>query len=799
MAVDQELLLLGFENNITDAAGRHALSNSGVTFSTDCKIGTASAYFNGSAYLSSSDNKADFNLGATPRALPANWIQGFSPSSPNNNFTIDCWVKPEVGSGRYYPICSSFQLYYGGTPYKTGWVLQIDTATGKLQMIGYAGGDWLGSVFESTFILPFGEWNQIIVMSWPIPGGFGAPSAKAMYKNGQPDLGGWAYISEYMVWSNCINSEYAPFYVGLGPSSQFTNPGESWASDLAPGYRFRGKIDNLRICLGNRFPTGDTVIQVVPTDPPGITTTTTTTTTTETTTTTTTLTTTGTTTLTTTTTTQSTSTASTTARPYPVIADGSTNTSTVDCIPSMITYDVPAPFVITASSENIPGIGYSPPWHQAYYAFDDNEATVVDGQLIFPKSWVIADKDVTNFPQWICVDVGDGLTKPINKYRLRANNLVGFPRNWKLRASSDNQVWTVLHSFEDFPTSQILIFQELERSDWAYFYQQWLTTAESGEWRADQVWWTPWFTFTNDIFYRYYQIYVDVVFTTSAQPYPPLTISQIELVESEPVGGTTTSSSTTTVSTTTFTSTTQPLFYVNVTNDGYALANHAYPNYDAEKAFDRNIGTYWICDPYSGPPYWIMYYWLDRSYAVDCYQIYADTLGGPTSWIFQGSFDGETWVDLDTQTDVEIDGLWTGYAMNYMPYMYYRIYILSTQSQRFGTRIDDIQLFVNSKNYTQELGMHWIGYDFTPRQVNVGRYCIYVQDGQTFDTWKLQASDDGILWTDVDCRMESSFVGWGCFEVTGNITSFKKWRVLIVNWDRNSEPGVVELELFSAP
>lgn len=809
MAVEQELLLLSFDNNITDAAGRHTLTNSGVTFSPDCKVGANSAYFNGSSYLQSSDNLIDFNLGAT-LFYSAFSSGGWTPAYANNNFTIDCWVKPETGGARYYPICASGQVYYFGGGYKVGWALQIDTATGKLQMIGHAGGDWAGSLLESTFLIPFGEWTHIAVMSWLMPQGFETLSAKAMYKNGQPDLGGWSTQSSYMTWANSMmhsngGIESAPFCVGRGFRSQYTTPGEAWGDDinLFPGFLFRGWIDNLRICRGSRFPNGDSLIQVAPFTPPGVeTTTTTTTTTTESTTTTTfTVTTQSTTTVTlTSTTTTTTTTASTTAPPFPVIPDGSTNESVADCMPQMLSNTAPVPSVVTSSSENIPGQGIAPPWGPAYFAFDNNEKQVVGDKIILPRYWEVALKDAMTFPHWIKVDFGEGQTKAINKYRLRACKLVGFPRNWKLQASNNNHNWIDLHSVENFPISQIDYFETQDRGDWVSFYNRWLN-ATNIDWVPAQTWWSHWFTFTNGIFYRFYRLYVDVLFTVTNKTSPQLSVSQIELVEAEPVGGTTTTTtlSTTTVSTTTWTSTTQPPYYKNVTDGGYAAANHEYPSHDSSKAFDRTLETYWSCDPYSGPPYWIMYYWLDKSYAVDCYQIHSTTRGGPKTWKLRASNDGENWDILDEQTDVFIDGLWTGYMMNYKPYSFYQLYILETHSQAFGTRINDIQFYINSKDYMPEAKMHWVGYDFTPKKMRVDYYCIYLREGQGFDKWKLQASDDGILWTDIDFREEPNFVEWGCFEITGNQREFQKWRLLVMNWTRGTQPGLVELELYQAP
>jgi hypothetical protein len=94
--------------------------------------------------------------------------------------------------------------------------------------------------------------------------------------------------------------------------------------------------------------------------------------------------------------------------------------------------------------------------------------------------------------------------------------------------------------------------------------------------------------------------------------------------------------------------------------------------------------------------------------------------------------------------------------------------------------------------------MHWFGYDFgTPTLVQ--RYCINTTDHSGFTEWKLQGSDDGVFWIDVDHQVSPEWVGWNCFDIESNELEFPRWRLLIMNWTTESSPGLVEFEVFKRP
>lgn len=162
----------------------------------------------------------------------------------------------------------------------------------------------------------------------------------------------------------------------------------------------------------------------------------------------------------------------------------------------------------------------------------------------------------------------------------------------------------------------------------------------------------------------------------------------------------TTTTSTTTTLSTTLTSTTlttesssTQLVYGFVSSGGIALANDEYLGYPASNAFDVNNTTFWICDVLSGPPYWLMYYWTNKSYIVNKYVLHITTPGRPKSWKFQGSNNGTVWVDLDIQENIYDEGDLEFLFNNSTFYSYYRLYITDTHSSGYAVRVGNLELY----------------------------------------------------------------------------------------------------------
>lgn len=261
--------------------------------------------------------------------------------------------------------------------------------------------------------------------------------------------------------------------------------------------------------------------------------------------------------------------------------------------------------------------------------------------------------------------------------------------------------------------------------------------------------------------------------------------------------GTYTTTTTWTTTTISYSTTTSIPPYTRVSIGGQATASNYYPGFIPSKAFDFDSSTYWLCNPYDSY-HWIAYSWDDTDYIVDQYSISVSKSGNPKSWVFQGSNDGVHWVTLDTRTGISDTGLLSYTFENSTGYSRYRLYITEVWSQLYGVKINELVLYTNSTNNRLESSMHWIGYDLLT-STKIQRYCIYTADHLGFTEWKLQGSSDGVFWVDIDYQDQPEWVGWKCIEIEENELSFSKWRLLIMNWNSNSSPGLIELELFKRP
>jgi hypothetical protein len=275
--VERDLLVCKFSGSFRDDSSRHTILNQGALASDQSISGYGSVHFDGKSYIEVPGNLEDWYLGSSLKTSGM-VVTGWAPAFGNNHFTIDCWVKPETGGQRYYPICSSFAKIWqaaGNFALNSGWSFQIDTQTGKLQMIGYFLGNADKLVLESTFIVPLGSWTHVAVMAWRHPVD-PTKSYACFFKDGVPNSGAepgqqppanlkFAALRDYLVWTNGMSweSKYGSagsnfstqLYIGLGPKTKLTDPnatdGETFT--VAGAYKFVGNIDFLRICNGPRF------------------------------------------------------------------------------------------------------------------------------------------------------------------------------------------------------------------------------------------------------------------------------------------------------------------------------------------------------------------------------------------------------------------------------------------------------------------------------------------------------------------------------------------------------------------
>ncbi len=157
------------------------------------------------------------------------------------------------------------------------------------------------------------------------------------------------------------------------------------------------------------------------------------------------------------------------------LADGSTNDSEIDATQTLTGWTR-----ATASSYTE---GYEP-----WKAFNDEYG--------LKNRWL---SSVGNVSGWICYDFGENDRTVINKYRWRTmeadSNAV--PGAWQLQGSNDYRNWTILHSGSN----------NVQRSNT----------------------WIGWFSFSNDIAYRYYRMNVSANCGHSTY----LVIDEIELVRAQ--------------------------------------------------------------------------------------------------------------------------------------------------------------------------------------------------------------------------------------------------------------------------
>lgn len=273
MSVTQELLSLKF-NNWSDETSRHSLFVHNTIISERTVVNCPSARFNGISYLELYDNDRDWLLGSTLNETPVrnrNWF----PSNSDNDFTLDCWVYPLTTNSRYLPIISSFKSKWkNNARYDLGWCFQIDTVTGRLQLLSYLFGSCNGRVLESFNSIQLNQWTHISLISWKDSE---LSSIKLLYINGQPcglynifdseirtNQTGNLLTNKFPI-SNIIShqSQYgvlgpddiSPTFIGLGPRSNFTNPELNSDFFFRPevGLSFNGYIGRFRICLGTRY------------------------------------------------------------------------------------------------------------------------------------------------------------------------------------------------------------------------------------------------------------------------------------------------------------------------------------------------------------------------------------------------------------------------------------------------------------------------------------------------------------------------------------------------------------------
>lgn len=198
-----------------------------------------------------------------------------------------------------------------------------------------------------------------------------------------------------------------------------------------------------------------------------------------------------------------------------------------------------------------------------------------------------------------------------------------------------------------------------------------------------------------------------------------------------------------------------------------AFASSVWPQfYSAHGAFDKMIDTItssWASNTQAAP--WIIGIKMDRARLIGKYAITSRYTGphvSPKSWIFQGSNNGTSYVDLHT---VSNQPTWTTLERreftfsNNTSYQYFRLYITEIYSGSLAglAELEMMEILIDTKYLFQDISSAtiktynngWIDVGSAPVTQamfeNSGMSNLDQLQGRTSKTWSQPMSDLGIL------------------------------------------------------
>ncbi|MBO4370939.1 MAG: carbohydrate-binding protein [Paludibacteraceae bacterium] len=287
-------------------------------------------------------------------------------------------------------------------------------------------------------------------------------------------------------------------------------------------------------------------------------------------------------------------------------------------------------------------------------------------------------------------------------------------------------------------------------------------------------------------------------------------------------------------------------FQDNILTDGGTLTYQYAGNGNNEgiaKLTDKKLDKYLIFNAKSG---WVEYT-ATKAYHPICYTLTSanDALErDPLSWALYGANDNENWVELDRQTGALFYGRNTTQCYPITcddSYKRYRFEVLDNNGaamiqlaelQIFGTRgrfptdltdnggtltasnfgggnegtakiIDNLS---NTKNYIYigaTFNQVWYRYESAVPAVLNWYTITSANDTQARDpkSWKLQGSNDGNNWTDLDTQNNVTFTArfqTKRFDISGNSTAYKYFRLYITERYANTDNGfqMAEWQLY---
>ena len=148
-----------------------------------------------------------------------------------------------------------------------------------------------------------------------------------------------------------------------------------------------------------------------------------------------------------------------------------------------------------------------------------------------------------------------------------------------------------------------------------------------------------------------------------------------------------------------------PTMTGNTTSGFTASASSNATSFDPYLVFDVDDGTSWLAGTGQLVPQWVRVQ-MPTAQTIIAYAVTADTyVGAPKDFKLQGSNNGSSWTDLNTQTGITWSGLLRKQYTISSPanYSYYRLYISAVQDNAYEPAVIGLELLRYGLTYSSAL------------------------------------------------------------------------------------------------
>jgi len=338
-----------------------------------------------------------------------------------------------------------------------------------------------------------------------------------------------------------------------------------------------------------------------------------------------------------------------------IISPPTTVTVDKSLIPTMTDNITPSPYVASASSIMTSN---THPWKAFSY--------------IYGNHWASLSAPTPANPQWLAIDIGVGTL--VNRYSIINSNLSGIysPKDWIFQGSLDGTTWVDIHSVVG------------DTYNVAYGPKT--------------------FILTEPVSYRHYRIYVTAsngnTYVSIGRFYlygPSVEVISPTYIEEHGFSSGRNYYAHDQITRSIvphMTSNRTPSPYVVTSNDEFSSTYAGY------NGFTLKNNTYWRSSnaPTPANPIWLSIN-LGDVIKIDKYSIRTtgDILYSPKDWIFQGSLDGTTWVDIHSVVGDTNNNAYQirSYELSQsVSYQHYRIYITASNGNGAIVAISYFQLYL---------------------------------------------------------------------------------------------------------